>query len=91
MDRASVALQVLQSPMAGMPSYSELPDAHPSAAAMLDMFRAYAPDGNWSNPLIAPLAASDFRGLPAALILSAEYDVLRDEAEAYGAKLLAAG
>ena len=83
--------QVLQSPTAGMPSYTELPNANPSAAAMADLFRAYAPDGNWSNPLVSPLAAADVRGLPAALILSAKNDVLRDEAEAYGARLLAAG
>ena len=31
------------------------------------------------------------KGLPAAIILSAEDDPLRDEAEQYGAKLIAAG
>lgn len=39
----------------------------------------------------APLQASSFERLPSALIISAEYDVLRDEAEEYGRRLAAAG
>lgn len=44
-----------------------------------------------TNPLAAILRAPDLRNLPPATITSAEFDVLRDEAEVYAEKLRAAG
>jgi acetyl esterase len=43
------------------------------------------------DPRVSPLYATDLSGLPEALIIAAEFDTLRDEAEAYGERLRASG
>jgi acetyl esterase len=54
--------------------------------------RAYlGPSGKTGDPYAAPLLAEDFSGLPPAYVQAVEYDPLRDDAEAYAARLSAAG
>jgi acetyl esterase len=43
------------------------------------------------DPRVAPLLAPSLAGLPRAFVVTAEYDVLRDEAQAYAERLAEAG
>jgi acetyl esterase len=54
--------------------------------------RQWVPDETlWANPGVSPLHAADLTGLPDALIITAEHDPLRDEAETYAGRLRTAG
>ncbi|MDB5841856.1 MAG: alpha/beta hydrolase [Herminiimonas sp.] len=68
----------------------------PGVAGVADFcaagYRGYLPRAaDRMHPYASPLQSSRLKGLPPALILSAEDDPLRDEAEQYGARLIASG
>ena len=76
-------------------SYREFADGpHLTAESMAWFWDAYLPDRTarhqaTASPLLADLA--ELTGLPEAFIIVDEYDVLRDEGEAYAARLIQAG
>jgi acetyl esterase len=49
------------------------------------------PEGDPTSPYVCPILATDLTGVAPALVITAEYDPLRDEGEAYGARLAASG
>jgi acetyl esterase len=52
----------------------------------------YLPDGaDAADPLISPLRQTNLKGLPAAIIHTAEFDPMRDEGNAYARELAASG
>ena len=59
-------------------------------ASMAGAWEAFAPGDRSARPDLAPLTTS-LAGMPPTLVITAEYDVLRDEGEAYAAALVAAG
>jgi acetyl esterase len=92
-----IALQLLIYPITGddleTPSYHEFANGYMlTREAMAWYWNQYVPDRKErSNPYVSPLRANDLSGLPPALVVTAEYDVLRDEAEAYARRLAESG
>jgi acetyl esterase/lipase len=100
-DRGGPALmgQILVMPMLdpGLSTWSmremqNAPELLDLADACAAAYRGYLPNAaDRTHPYASPLQSSRLKNLPPALILSAEDDPLRDEAEQYGAKLIACG
>jgi acetyl esterase len=98
-DGPSIRLQVLLIPATDTNfetgSYRSFDTGRFLARAFMQFgWNIYAPDEKTrKNPYAAPLQASidQLRGLPPALVITAENDPLRDEGEAYARKLKEAG
>jgi acetyl esterase len=75
------------------PSYTQFARGYLLSRDGMEWFwNQYLPPGLATDKLVSPLRAypGELEGLPPALILTAEYDVLRDEGEAYARQLTAA-
>ncbi len=74
------------------PSYRENADGYLLTRGMMQWFwQQYLSDPDQAdNPLAVPLHG-DLSGLPAATVITAGFDPLRDEGQAFAAKLIAAG
>lgn len=75
------------------PSQSENAEGYFLTLAMIHWFTDHylARPEDAKNPLVSPLLARDLSGLAPATVITAELDPLRDEGEAYAAKLREAG
>lgn len=77
----------------GTASYQENADGYLLTQDMMRWFwDHYLPEASHGkDPLASPLQATDLSGLPPAYVLTAEFDPLRDEGEAFAARLSEAG
>jgi acetyl esterase len=75
------------------PSLTENAVGYGLETAGLAPFNAFYLDSGADpgDPRVSPIKRPDLSGLPKALIVTAEFDPLRDEGEAYGARLRDAG
>ena len=74
-------------------SYQECAQGYGMTRADMVWYRDHylACEADARNPLASPLLAPDLRGLPPALVMTAEFDILRDGGEAYARRLQQAG
>ena len=93
----TIAAQILIYPVTDAdfdrPSYTDPANRLLLTREGMEWFWAhYVPDAaRRVEPDASPLRADDLAGLPPAVVLTAEHDVLRDEGEAYAERLEAAG
>jgi len=89
--------QLLVHPVTDAPSdsgsYRENAEGYFLTAAMMRWYwkQYLGSNTDCRHPYACPLRAADLSGLPPALVITAEFDPLRDEGETYAARLRAAG
>ncbi len=94
---SAIRCQLLIYPMidatCGSASYSRYAEGYgPGAGDMRRGWSEYLPPRtDPRDPQASPLYAEDLRGAAPAFVITAEYDTLRDEGEAYAARLLESG
>jgi acetyl esterase len=94
--RVELAAQILFYPVTDCAmdsrSYQDFGTGLPlTRADMAWFFSHYADQARWADPEISPLRRPSLAGTPPTWIVTAEYDVLRDEAEAYAQRLAGEG
>ena len=95
-----IKLQYLLCPVTDLvkfetPSYQEFGEGYLLTTAMMRRWKDYyltgCEEGIHYEPYCSPVREQNLGNLPPAIIITAEYDVLRDEGEAYGQLLLMNG
>ena len=88
-----IKVQILLCPVADLvkfetPSYQEFGEGYVLTAAMMQAWKEQymrgCEEGMEYEPYCSPVREQNLGNLPPAIIITAEYDVLRDEGEAYG-------
>lgn len=91
----SIKLQVLIYPVIepkfDTDSYEQFADNHGLSRENMKWFWQQFLGDQAPTPLAAPAQSASLAGLPSAHVITAQYDVLRDEGEAYARSLAAAG
>ena len=91
--RCQLLIYPMLDPICSSASFVEFGEGYgPGAADMKRGWSEYLAEGTGSrDPRASPLSAEDVRGVAPAFVLTAEYDTLRDEGEAYARKLVQSG
>ena len=93
--RPPLALQVLIYPALdstmSTASYAEFEDGYFLTKGLMDWAWHQYAKTELENPWVSPMHATRLTGLPPALVITAEYDPLRDEGRAYAERLRAEG